>query len=58
MGRKRILKEKKRVAYNISIEKAVLDDFKETVKENDEVASRIIQKFMEEYLKGGSTKKY
>lgn len=51
MGRKRISENKKRVAFNISIEKQILDEFKEKVKEHNESASRVIERFMTHYIK-------
>lgn len=55
MGRKRLL-EDKRVAFNISVNRKVLEEFKRKVKENNEVSSRIIEKFMIQYLKENNKK--
>lgn len=51
MGRKRILSNKKRVAFNISIEKEILEQFKKKTKENNEIGSRVIEKYMKQYIK-------
>lgn len=50
MGRKRLTQNKKRVAFNISIEKQILDEFKEKVKEHNESASRVIERYILDYL--------
>lgn len=49
MGRKRLL-EDKRVAFNISVKKQILEEFKRKVRENDEVASRLIERYMVQYI--------
>ena len=51
MGRKRLLQKNKRVAFNISIKKEILDEFKKKVREENETASRVIEKHMIQYLK-------
>lgn len=51
MGRKRISEKNKRVAFNISVKKQVLEEFKRKVKENDEIASRVIENYMKQYIK-------
>lgn len=50
MGRKRLL-ENKRVAFNITVKKQLLEEFKRKVKENDEIASRLIEEYMKQYIK-------
>lgn len=51
MGRKRVSEKNKRVAFNISVEREILEEFKKRVKENDEIASRVIEKYMKKYIK-------
>lgn len=58
MGRKRLIEKNKRVAFNISIKKEILDEFKKTVKEDNEIPSRIIEKYMIQYLKENNKKKH
>lgn len=51
MGRKRLEEEEKRVAYNISIKKKILDEFKAEMEKEGEIPSRFIEDLILKFLK-------
>lgn len=51
MGRKRLNEKEKRVAFNLSIKKKVLDEFKEEMEKRGEIPSRFIEELIKKYLK-------
>lgn len=51
MGRKRLNEEEKRVAFNLSIQKKILDEFKSEMEKKEEIPSRIIEDLILKYLK-------
>ena len=50
MGRKRLDEEEKRVAFNLSIQKKILDEFKSEMQKKEEIPSRFIEDLILKYL--------